>query len=597
VLVRYEGAYGSTTLTVMGDRSGFEWKEPPAFNRIDELTAAKWKRMKILPSDLCTDAEFLRRVYLDLTGLPPSEEQVRAFLADSGETRVKREAVIDRLIGSPDFIDYWTNKWADLLQVNRKFLDVDGAVAFRNWIRAQVAANTPYDKFVRTILTATGSNHDNPAASYYKILRDPAATMENTTQLFLAVRFNCNKCHDHPFERWTQDQYYQTSAYFARVDLKPDPAGKGRMIGGTAVEAGKPVFEVVSDAGAGEVKHERTGKLTPPKFPFTCTYKAPEHASRRQELASWLTSVDNPYFARSYVNRLWGYMLGVGIIEPIDDIRAGNPPSNPELLDFLASEFVKSGFDVRHVMRLITTSRTYQLSVSTHKWNADDKVNYSHALARRLPAEVLLDSVYRVTGSVSKFPGVAAGTRAAALPDSGVELPSGFLTTFGRPARESACECERSSGLQLGPVMALVSGPTIGDAIADPSNALSKLAGSQPDDAKLIDGLFLRVLNRPATPAEIAACRNDIEAIEADHKKIAEELGRAEAAYIINRPKLERQREGAIAAAKAELEAYEKETASRLAAVRKQQAEATARSEAELKGFADKGAEIFAAWG
>jgi WD40 repeat protein len=585
ILARYEGAYAATTLTVMGDRTGFAWEQPPAFNKIDELSAAKWKRMKIRPSELCSDEEFLRRVSLDLTGLPPTCEQVRAFLADKGETRAKREAVIDRLIGSPEFVDYWTNKWADLLQVNRKFLEVEGAIAFRNWIKSQVANNTPYDQLVRSVLTASGSNKEQPAASYFKILRDPAATMENTTQLFLAVRFNCNKCHDHPFERWTQDQYYQTAAFFAQVGLKADPAGKGRQIGATAVEPGKPIFEVVYDKTEGEVKHERTGQVTAPKFPYPVSFKAPEKATRRQELANWLTSAENPYFARSYVNRLWGYLLGIGIIEPIDDIRAGNPPTNPELLDYLTAEFVKSGFNVRHIMRLITTSRTYQLSVATNKWNQDDKVNNSHALARRLPAEVLLDTVYRVTGSASKFPGVAPGTRAAALPDSGVELPSGFLTTFGRPARESACECERSSGMQLGPVMALVSGPTLGDAIADPGNEIAKLVGREADDTKLIDELFLRIMNRAATPAEIAACRNNLAGIDADHLKLAQDLGKSELEFALARPKLERDRESAIAAAGAALKKYEAELAPKLAEQENEKAVRTAKLEAELKAY------------
>jgi WD40 repeat protein/mono/diheme cytochrome c family protein len=596
VLVRYEGNYAATTLTVMGDRSGFAWKQPPANTKVDELAADKWRRMKILPSDLCTDTEFIRRVYLDLTGLPPTPDDVTAFLADTRESRVKREAAIDRLIGSPEFIDYWTNKWADLLQVNRKFLDVAGASSFRNWIRTQVAANTPYDQFVRSIVTADGSNRENPAASYYKILRDPANTMENTTQLFLAVRFNCNKCHDHPFERWTQDQYYQTSAYFARVGFKEDPESKGKKIGGTAVEGSKPLYEVVYEKLEGEVKHERTQELTPPKFPFNCSYKAPEQASRRQELASWLTSPENPYFAKSYVNRLWGYLLGVGIIEPIDDIRAGNPATNPELLDHLTAEFIKSGFDMRHVISLICKSRVYQLSVAPNEWNSDDKVNYSHALARRLPAEVLLDSVYRVTGSVSKFPGVAPGLRAAALPDSGVELPSGFLTTFGRPARESACECERSSGLQLGPVMALVSGPTLGDAIADPSNAIAKLAGSEADDAKLVDALFLRILNRPATPAEVAACRNDLLVIDADHARLAQALGQNEGEFALKRPQLERQREAAIATAQAALSAYEAEIAPKRAEQVKQRAAEAAKLEAELKTYDVKISEKLADW-
>ena len=596
ILVRFEGNYAATTLTVMGDRSGFAWTQPPAFNKIDELSAAKWKRMKILPSETCTDAEFLRRVTLDLTGLPPSADDVRAFLADTRATRVKRDAVVDKLIGSPEFVDFWTNKWADLLQVNRKFLAVEGATAFRTWIRQQVDKNVPYDQFAREILTASGSNKEYPAASYFKILRDPAATMENTTQLFLAVRFNCNKCHDHPFERWTQDQYYQTSAYFARTALKEDPASNGRRIGGTAVEGATPLYEQVVDQSEGEVKHDRTGQVTPPKFPFTCSFKAPEHATRRQELAAWLTSADNPYFARSYVNRLWGYLLGAGIIEPIDDIRAGNPPTNPELLDYLTAEFLKSGFNVRHVMRLITTSRTYQLSVAPNKWNTDDKINYSHALARRLPAEVLLDTVYKVTGSQSKFPGVAAGTRAAALPDSGVELPSGFLTTFGRPARESACECERSSGLQLGPVMALVSGPTLGDAIADPGNEISKLAAREHDDAKLIGELFMRIMNRPATAAEIASCKGDLDAIDADHARLAVELGKREADFVLARPRLERERDAAIASAQEALAKRQAEIAPQRAALEKQKSDSSAKLEADLKAYEATFPAKVAAW-
>ena len=444
----------------------------------------------------------------------------------------------------------------------------------------------PYDKFVRSILTATGSNRDNPAAAYFKILRDPAATMENTTQLFLAVRFNCNKCHDHPFERWTQDQYYQTAAYFSQVGLSADPAAKGKMIGGTDVESPKPLFEMISDTGKGEVVHDRTKKVTAPKFPFNCDYAKPAAGGpRRFELSAWLTSKDNPYFAKSYVNRLWGYLLGVGIIEPLDDLRAGNPASNPELLDYLTQEFKSGGFDVRHMMRLICKSRTYQLAVETNKWNADDKVNYAHATARRLPAEVLLDAVYRVTGSTSKFPGVAAGTRAAALPDSGVELPSGFLTTFGRPARESACECERSSGLQLGPIMALVSGPTLGDAIADAANDLTKLATAQNDDVKLIDELFLRILNRPATAAEIETCRKDMQAVDEDHRRMALELGKSETEFALRRPQLERERKAAIAAAQIALAAYEKEQAPKLAEQERKKAETTAKLDADLKAY------------
>ena len=588
VLARYEGAYAATTLTVMGDRTGFTWQEPPAFNRIDELTAAKWKRLKIQPSEVATDLEYLRRVYLDLTGLPPTADEVRAFLADPRDSRTKRDALVDKLVGSREYVEFWTNKWADLLQVNRKFLGPEGAAAFRKWIRDHVEKNTPYDQFAREILTASGSNKDNPAASYFKILRDPAATMENTTHLFLAVRFNCNKCHDHPFERWTQDNYYQTAAYFAQVALKPDPSAKDRKIGGTAVEGAKPFYEIVIDQNAGDVKHDRTGAVAPPQFPYPAKFAADPKASRRVQLAGWITSADNQFFARSYVNRLWGYLFGVGIIEPIDDIRAGNPPTNPELLDYLTGEFIKSGFDARHVLKLIAKSRTYQLSVATTKWNEDDRTNFSHALARRLPAEVLYDTVHRTLGAQSKIPGVPAGTRAAELPDSGVELPSGFLAAFGRPARESSCECERSSGLQLGPVMALVNGQTIADAINDPANELAKLVAKEKDDSKLVQELFLRILNRPATEAEVQACLKAFNAPAADHEKLQAALKQREAEAAALRVKQEKEREENIARAKADVEAHEKAIAARVAAAEADRKDRIAQAQASVKEYEKK---------
>jgi WD40 repeat protein/mono/diheme cytochrome c family protein len=585
MLARFEGAYAATTLTVMGDRTGFAWKEPLKFNRIDEFTAAKWQRMKILPAELCTDSEFIRRVHLDLTGLPPTADEVRAFLADTRPSPVKRTALIDKLIGSDPFVEHWANKWADLLQVNRKFLGNEGAVTFRKWIRDEVARNTPYDEFVRKVLTAKGSNKDNPPASYYKVLRDPSSIMENTTHLFLAVRFNCNKCHDHPFERWTQDNYYQTAAFFAQVELKNDPQSAGKKLGGTDVEAPKPLYEIISDKPTGDITHERTGDVTPPAFPYPTKVTTTPTATRREQMAAWLTAKDNQYFARSYVNRLWGYMFGVGIIDPIDDIRAGNPPTNPELLDYLTEEFIKSGYNTRHIIQLICKSRTYQLSVTTHKWNEDDKINYSHATARRLPAEVLLDSVYRVTGTQSKFPGVAPGTRAAALPDAGSEVASGFLGTFGRPPRESACECERVNSMQLGPVMALVNGQTLAEAIADPNNDIAKLVATEKDDTKLVKELFLRILNREATPAEIEASRAIIRRIDEDHRGLAIAIAQREIDMLPKLAQWEQERVAAMAKSQAELTAYEKELAPKIAELEKQRLAKIAQLEADLKKY------------
>lgn len=531
MLARYEGAYAASTVVVMGDRSGFVWEPRPVFNWIDDLVDAKLKKVSVQPSPLCDDAEFVRRVYLDLTGLPPTADDVRKFVADKRETQVKRDELVDKLVGGEAFVEHWTNKWADLLQVNRKFLGGPGADALRKWIRDAVAKNMPYDKFAYEVLTASGSNVANPPASYFKVLRDADGVMENTTQLFLAIRFNCNKCHDHPFEKWTQDQYYHLAAYFAQVSRTEDPKFKGQKIGGTAVEGAKPLAELITDAKAGEIKHDRTGLVAPPKFPFEVPVSVLSSEPRRVQVAKWITSPANPYFAKSYANRLWSYLLGVGIIEPVDDIRAGNPPTNPELLNRLTKEFVDSGFDTQKLVKTICKSRTYQLSIAANKWNRDDEINYARALPRRLSAEVLFDSIHRATGSASRLPGLPPGARAAQLPDSNVELPGGFLDLFGKPVRESACECERSNTMMLGPVLALVNGPVVGDAVKDPNGRLAQFALANKDDAKVVEEIYLSVLNRFPTPAESANGVKAIAAAGPDHKRLVDLHGEKVAAF------------------------------------------------------------------
>lgn len=596
VLARFEGSYAATTLTVMGDRTGFVWKEPVSWGRIDELVAAKWERMKIQPSELSSDTDFIRRVYLDLTGLPPTAEEVLFFCSDPRPAQEKRGAVIDKLIGSEAYVDYWTNKWADLLQVNSKFLGAEGAQQFRGWIRERVASNQPYDQFCREILTASGSNKTNPAASYYKILRDPDALVENTTHLFLAIRFNCNKCHDHPFERWTQDQYYETAAYFAQLGLKRDPANSEGNIGGTAVEGAKPLWEEIYDNTTGELKHDRTGQIAPPVVPFDRDIPLPPDSSRRQQLAAWITSSDNDYFARSYVNRMWGYLMGVGLIEPIDDIRAGNPASNPELLDYLTDEFINSGFDVRHLVKLICKSRTYQLSIATNKWNEDDRLNYSHATPKRLPAEVLYDAIYSVTGSRMQIPGVPEGTRAAALPDVQLNLEDGFLDSLGRPARESSCECERSSGLQLGPVMALMNGPTVSQAISQPGNRLEQLANSEPDNFRLVNSIFLNVLNRPARMDEVQTLSQLLQELNPELQKLIAERDRYRESIQPLVAQQQQKRDQAITSAKQTLNEYIAATKEKVEADAKAREDAIAAAQKNLDDFQARGAERVSQW-
>ena len=541
ILARYEGNYAAATLIIMGDRTGFAWKDTPTYNYIDDLVYKKLKSVKVLPSEVCSDSDFVRRIYLDLTGLPPEPETVKKFLDDPALSKRKREQLVDQLVGSPDFIDHWSNRWADLLQVNRKFLGVEGAEAFRNYIRESVATNKPYNRFCYELLTGTGSNVANPAAAYFKILRDPDLAMENTTHLFMGVRFNCNKCHDHPFERWTQNQYYELSAYFTQIARKEDPKFKGRKTQGTDVRPALPLVEIIEDKKDGEIVNLRTGQNAVAHFPFVHPGSPKAEGPRREQLAKWITSKDNPYFAKSYVNRLWSYLLGVGIIEPVDDLRAGNPPTNPALLDKLTDEFIKSDFNVQQLIKTICKSRTYQHAIATNQWNKDDDINYSHALARRLPAEVLFDSIHRVTGSLSKIPGLPPGSRALMTVDSSVQVPGGFLELLGRPPRESACECERSSGLQLGPVLSLLTGPVLNDAIKDPSNRIAKVVAANADDAKVVEELYLAILNRRPTAKEIKIGIDALRDNEEEFAKLSAERKRradALAAYEKQLPQL-----------------------------------------------------------
>jgi hypothetical protein len=374
------------------------------------------------------------------------------------------------------------------------------------------------------------------------------------------------------------DQYYETASYFAQIDLKGDPQAKGATIGGTAVEGAKPLYEIVGDKKDGDVMHLRTNKPVAPKVPFDAELVSKTATTRRDQFATWMTSSDNDYFAMSYANRIWGYLTGTGVIEPLDDIRAGNPPSNPELLQYLTNEFIQSGFNVRHLMRLIATSRTYNLSLATNKWNEDDKTNYSHAKARRLPAEVLFDSVFAVTGSMPNIPGVPKGTRAAALADAQIKLQDGFLTNFGRPARESVCECERSNDVNLGPVMALMSGPTVGDAISDPGNAIAKLTAEIQDDRQLVDAIF-RPRHQPPRHAQ-GNRRRARQAWPDSMRRTKHSPPVAQAKEAEQKPliaKAEQERLLAIDTAKKELEAYKvkmapevkKQEEARLAAIKK----------------------------
>ncbi|MEO7650443.1 MAG: DUF1549 and DUF1553 domain-containing protein, partial [Bryobacteraceae bacterium] len=402
MLVRYEGRLAVMNVTVLPEKQGFAWKPMEESNFIDKFINAKLQRVKILPAEVTSDAEFLRRVSYDLIGLPPTVEELRAFMAD--KTPGKRAKMIDQLMARSEFIDHWALKWGDLLQVTRTRLGDKGMWAFREWIRESLAGNKPYDRMVRELITAKGSTFQNPPANYLRFTRDPKVAMETTTQLFLGVRMVCAQCHDHPFEQWTQNQYFSLSAFFAGVGIKDGTDSNEEII-----------YEKRED---NEIKHPKDGRIMSPKFLYGAENLSPNEANLRQSLAEWLTSPGNALFGKSMANRTWSYFFGRGIIEPVDDIRASNPPSNPQLLDAITKDFVSHGYDLRRLIRNIVNSKTYQLSYRTNEWNADDEANFSHAQPRRLNAEQLFDGIYRATGTKPFFRGVPSDFTAQQLPDS-----------------------------------------------------------------------------------------------------------------------------------------------------------------------------------
>jgi len=489
LLVRYQGKFSTLPVTVLNPKPGFEWKPLPQYNYIDQQIDTKLERLKIQPSPLADDAAFLRRVSLDLTGLLPTPEAVRAFVADPAPSRVKRSKMIDRLIASPAYVDHWTVKWGDLLQSSRKYLGEKGAYEFQQWIHDSVASNKPYDKLVRELLTSRGSSYDDPAANFFRVTREAKPTMEKTTQVFLGVRMVCAQCHDHPFERWTQNQYYQMAAFLSAVGLR------------AGYEVGEEiVFDQRSDY---DVKHPKDGHVVKPEFMVALNQPlpVPTDQRRRDVLAQWLTSKENPFFAKAIVNRIWSYFFGKGIIDPVDDIRASNPATNAALLDALTNDVLNHNFDLQQLMRTVTNSRAYQASFITNEWNQKDGDNFSHAMPRRLSAEELMDAVSSAAGARPHFPDVPENTMAEQLVDPHIGQ-EGFLDVFGRPPRESSCECERRSDFSLPQALNLVNGKTISEAVADPKGRVAKLVLSGKSDAAIVEELYLASFSRLPSEAE-----------------------------------------------------------------------------------------------
>jgi hypothetical protein len=509
ILCRYLDALQTVRLTYLEPRHGFQWTNPPESNYVDKHVFAKLKMLSIPPADLCTDQEFVRRAYLDLCGILPTAAEVKAFL-----TNADRAKLIDTLLDRPEYADFWTLKWSDVLRSSRKTIQVKGIHVYQKWLHTHLTRNTPFDQMVRELLTANGSTFANPPANFYRIARDPQNLAETTAQLFFGIRMQCAKCHNHPFERWTQDDYYSMAAFFARVKQKKDAGQPGP----NPKEAGG---EIIYSDRAGEVVQPRTGKTMPPKFMGGAVATVPPGKDRREVLADWLTSAGNPFFAKSVVNRVWFHVVGRGIVDPVDDFRDSNPSANDALLDALAQDFVAHKFDLKYLIRVIMNSLTYQLSTQTNDFNKDDNKYFSHAVTRLLTAEQLLDAICTATDLPEKYPGLPLGTRAVQLPDG--EVNHVFLKTFGQPARELACECEREGDSNLAQALQLINGPTINEKLRNPNNRLGKLLANKLPDKDMLNELYLTTLSRVPATGEVQASLDHVNK-SADKRKAWEDL-------------------------------------------------------------------------
>uniref|UniRef100_A0A7C2NZV7 DUF1553 domain-containing protein n=1 Tax=Schlesneria paludicola TaxID=360056 RepID=A0A7C2NZV7_9PLAN len=496
ITAEFCGQFASSRLLFREPVPDFRWPEIAEHNAIDRLVFAKLKQLQIEPSPVSSDAVFLRRVMIDLTGQIPHPNRVREFLADSDPN--KRTRLIDELLDSPAFADWWAMKWADRLGSNQRYTGKFGAMKYHAWIRAAMAENVPEDVFVHTLLTASGPNYEHPPASFWRRMRvggigtdvDAELAAEEVSQLFLGVRIQCARCHNHPGERWTQEDFHGLVAFFKPLKFKQ----------GDFFDNIYDKEDVVYFTDPVEVRHPRTGAVVPPTLLDAGPVAIAPGNDPRETFARWLTAPDNRWFARNSVNRLWYHLFGRGLVDPVDDVRDSNPPSHPEVLDLLAREFVSSGYDRKQILRLIAQSQVYQLDSRVLPSNAEDRRYFSRAQVRLLSAEALLDAVSQATEVAESFPNVPPGTRAAELPNGEYKHP--FLEAFGRPARALACECERDASTNFQQALQLVSGQTVMSKLHSDAGRAARLASSTLSPAEIVDELFLATLSRFPDSAE-----------------------------------------------------------------------------------------------
>jgi hypothetical protein len=501
IMIRFQGQAKVSNVLVPRDQT-VDLSKFTVKNSVDKLVKQHWQRLSLKPAEVCSDEVFLRRAFLDSIGTMPTKEKSAAFLASKAPD--KHEQLVDELLGltgdskrdiyTSEWSAYWTLKWGDLLRNNRNKVGDGGMWAFHNWIRESLRSNKPVDQFVREIITAQGSIYANGPANYFKIATKAEDLAETTAQVFLGVRMQCCRCHHHPFEVYSQADYYGMAAFFTRVGTKAsaDFGAFGRD-------------SIVMIKNSGSIKHPRTRKTMQPTPLLGKPVALDDVRDFRRPLADWLTSKENKMFSRNIVNRMWGYYMGTGLVESIDDMRATNPPSIPALLDGLAHDFAEGGFDLKQLMRSIMTSQVYQLSSTPLPENVADTRFYLHYNVKRLPAEVLLDAIDDACGTQERFTGVPLGTRAIELPDS--NYASYFLDTLGRPKRVVACECERTGDPNLAQVLHILNGDLIQRKLTDKNGRIAKLIKAKTETDAAIQEMYLATFCRQPTQAELEHAR------------------------------------------------------------------------------------------
>ncbi len=545
VMVRYLQLQAPVRVAFIPPRSEFRSRGfPKSTNAVDLAVYAKLRRLRLNPSGPCSDEVFIRRASLDLLGFPPTGEEARAFVSDR---RVdKRDRWVDAMLERPEFAEFWALKWADLLRLDERTLDDKGARQFYDWIRTSIQTHQPLDAFARDLVSTLGSTYDHPAANYYRNLRTPVERSEAAAQVWLGTRLQCAQCHNHPYERWTQDNYHDWTALFSRIDFQV-LENRRRDDNDSHEFKGEQIVFVKAN---GEHRNPRTsrpavarllGAEAPVAVPGTNALA--DHPDARSwptnaiigktelnALAGWLTATNNPLFARVQANRIWYHLMGRGLVEPIDDFRQTNPASHPELLDLLATHLVQSGYDTREVIRLILNSRTYQTTSEPPAGSGGDTANYSHTAVRRLTAEQLLDAQSRATGVPLDFAGFPRGTRAGQVPllrtggrreRSTLET---LLTTFGKPPRQVPSECERTSEPAMTQAFALISGPTLNDFITSPDNRLGPLLESGKPPTDMVETLYWEALGRAPSDEERKQLIPRLAGTPASRRESAEDL-------------------------------------------------------------------------